>query len=35
VDPKLVSMRVENSAAVKSVIGFRMFVPTLFIYTSN
>lgn len=35
VDPKLVSMSLENSAAVKSIIGFRMFVPTLFIYTSN
>jgi len=34
-DPKLVSIRVENSVLVKSVTGFRMFVPTLFIYTSN
>lgn len=35
VDPKLVSTRVENSAVVKSVTGFLMFVPTLFTYTSN
>lgn len=34
VDPKLVSIRRENSAVVKSIIGFRIFVPTLFTYTS-
>lgn len=31
-DSKFVDMRIETSSAVKSTIGFLIFVPTLFIY---
>lgn len=34
-DPKFVPMSIENSSDVNSMIGFRMFVPTLFIYWTH
>ena len=35
IDSKLVVMSVEKSSEVNSMVGFLMFVPTLFIYTQK